>query len=67
MNECYYGLAFKPINENNLSKVGDDDDDENDRQIGESNPGQDSGSSEQTVSRDDIVVTMRRVESNFLL
>jgi hypothetical protein len=56
-----FSTAFKPINENNLSKVGDDDDDENDRQIGESNPGQDSGSSEQTISRDDIVVTMRSV------
>ena len=55
-----FSTAFKPINENNLSKV-DDDDDDDDRKNGESNPDRDSGSGEQTISRDDIVVTMRSV------
>ena len=61
-----FSTTFKPINENNLSKADDDDDDdddnEDDRLNGDPNAVDKICSGvEQTISRDDIVVTMRSV------
>jgi hypothetical protein len=39
----------------------DDDDNDDDNANGDSNPSEKSGVREQTISRDDIVVTMRSV------
>jgi hypothetical protein len=54
-----FSTAFKPINENNLNKS--DEEHDQGRQGGDSNPGDDLTSGDQTISRDDIVVTMRSV------
>ena len=55
-----FSTAFKPINENNLRKA-DDDDNDSDHANDDLSSAEKAGSGEQTISRDDIVVTMRSV------
>ena len=54
-----FSTAFKPINENDMSKS--DEDNGQGRPGGDSNQGDELSSGDQTISRDDIVVTMRSV------
>jgi len=57
-----FSTAFKPINENNMCKADDDDEDDDKPNGGDSNTGENQNSGDPTtISRDDIVVTMRSV------
>ena len=56
-----FSTAFKPINESSLCKADDDDDNDSDHANEDLSSAEKTGSGEQTISRDDIVVTMRSV------